>query len=165
MAFIDERILRSFGVSKAILSGDYTPDQQKAFRATAVEPVIQKLEKELTKKLFTQKERSHGNLIKFYSGELKYIDSTTSQILAMCQAGGILTVNEMRSEIGYRPLKALAMDEMGMPLMMMSKNYGSLASVKDQVLLEAGVEQNQDENKQIIEENSTEQGIEEEAEQ
>ena len=165
LAFIDDRILRSFGVSKAILSGDYTPDQQKAFRATAVEPVIQKLEKELTKKLFTSKERSHGNLIKFYSGELKYIDATTNQILAMCQAGGILTVNELRSEIGYRPLKELAMDEQGMPLMMMSKNYGSVEAVKEQVLIEAGVDQKQDENKQITEENNTEQGIEEEAEQ
>ncbi len=165
LAFIDERILRSFGVSKAILSGDYTPDQQKAFRATAVEPVIQKLEKELTKKLFTQKERSHGNLIKFYSGELKYIDATTSQILAMCQAGGILTVNELRSEIGYRPLKELATDGQGMPLMMMSKNYGAVDAVKDQILIEAEADKKQDKNQQNNTENNTEQGIEEEAEQ
>ena len=136
--FVDERILRSFGVSKAVLSGDYTQEQMRAFRATAVEPVIQKMEKEMTKKLFTDRERSFGHAIKFYTGELKYIDSTTSATLALCQAGGILTVNELRSELGYRPLRELAMDENGKPLIMMSKNYGAVDSVKDQVILEAG---------------------------
>lgn len=150
--FVDERILRSFGVSKAILSGDYTQEQQRAFRATAVEPVIQKLEKELTKKLFTPKERSHGHIIKFYTGELKYIDQTTGTILAMAQAGGILLVNELRSELGYRPLKELATDEQGHPLMMMSKNFGSVDAVKDQVKIEANNVETQQSESQSTEE-------------
>lgn len=161
LSFIDERILRAFGVSKAILSGDFTQEQQRSFRATAVEPVIQKLEKELTKKLFTQKERSHGNQVKFYTGELKYIDQTTGSILAMAQSGGILTVNELRSELGYRPLRELATDGQGMPLMMMSKNYGSVDSVKDQVKIEAesGYDTNKHENSEEDVKNEEETSI------
>lgn len=138
LTFIDERFLRAFGVSRAILSGDFTAEQQKSFRSTAVQPVLEKLEKELTKKLFTQTERTRGNKIKFFIGEIAYIDSTTVEALTMGITAGILTVNEVRQAMGYKPLKEWSTDADGKPRAVMSKNFGDASSVATQVDKETG---------------------------
>ena len=154
LRFVDERFLRAFGVSRAILSGDFTSEQQKSFRSTAVQPVLEKLEKELTKKIFTQNERTRGNRIKFFIGEISYVDHTTVEALTMGITAGILTVNEIRQALGYRPLKEWSTDENGQPRAVMSKNFGDSSSVATQIDKEIGIYQEKSEEEPKKEEDT-----------
>lgn len=138
LKFIDSKILRTYGLSTAILDGTYTPEELKAFINTAVEPVLEKLEAELTRKLFTQSELEHGNEIIFYRSDLRrYLDSSTVEVLGMLREIGGLTVNELRTAAGLPARKELSTDENGKPRTVMSKNWGSTEAVMEQVLVEA----------------------------
>lgn len=108
LKFIDEKILRTYGVSLAILNGDYTKEQYEAFYSQAIEPLVIKLTQGFTKKMFTSRERAFGNEVNFYTEELMFM--TITQRLELIntlapQGGGY--VNEYRRWLGLRPLAEL----------------------------------------------------------
>lgn len=108
LKFIDEKILRNFGVPLAILTGDYTKEQYEAFYQKTLEPLIVSISQALTKKLFTPRERAFGNRIELYPKELIFM--TVAQTLEMIQAlspTGALFENEKRVALGLRPLPEL----------------------------------------------------------
>ena len=108
LKFIDEKILRNFGVPLAILSGDYSKEQYEAFYQKTLEPIIVSMSQAFTKKVFTSREKAFGNRIKFYPRELIFM--TTSQTLDMINIlspTGALFENEKRTALGLRPLPEL----------------------------------------------------------
>lgn len=108
LKFIDEKILRNFGVPLAILTGDYTKEQYEAFYQKTLEPIIISMSQAFTKKVFTSREKAFGNRIKFYPRELIFM--TTSQTLDMINIlspTGALFENEKRTALGLRPLPEL----------------------------------------------------------
>ena len=116
--FIDAKILRHFGVSLPILTGDYTKEQYDAFYQKTLEPLIKSFGQAFTKALLTQGERDHGNEIRFYSKELIFM--TTSEKLEMIRLlgdSGALYENEKRHAFGLQPLPELQ------GVRMMSLNY------------------------------------------
>ena len=126
LAFIDGKILRHFGVPLAILTGDYTKEQYEAFYQKTLEPIIIALSQAFTKTLFTPREQSFSNAIKFYSKELIFM--STSQKLEMIRLlgdCGDLYENEKRSAFGLRPLPELVGKRM------QSLNYVDVGIAKD----------------------------------
>lgn len=109
LKFIDEKILRNFGVSLPILLGDYTKEQYEAFYQKTLEPIIISLSDAFTKGIFTKREIEFSNKIVFYSKELIFMN--TSQKLEMIRllgdSGGMYE-NEKREAFGLKPLKELA---------------------------------------------------------
>lgn len=108
LKFIDEKILRNFGVPLAILTGDYSKEQYEAFYQKTLEPIIVSMSQAFTKKVFTSREKAFGNRIKFYPRELIFM--TTSQTLDMINIlspTGALFENEKRTALGLRPLPEL----------------------------------------------------------
>ena len=51
LKFVDSKILRHYGISTAILNGDYTKQQYEAFYQKALEPIIIALSQAFTKTL------------------------------------------------------------------------------------------------------------------
>ena len=126
LAFIDGKILRHFGVPLAILTGDYTKEQYEAFYQKTLEPIIIALSQAFTKTLFTQRERSFNNAVKFYPKELIFM--STSQTLEMVRLlgdCGSLYENEKRAAFGMRPLPELVGKRM------QSLNYVDVGIAKD----------------------------------
>lgn len=108
LKFIDEKILRNFGVSIPILTGDYTTEQYNAFYQKTLEPLIISLSQAFTKALFTDKEKSHGNQIKFYPKELIFMSiSQTLEMIRLLGDSGALYENEKRAALGLKPLPEL----------------------------------------------------------
>jgi len=108
LKFIDEKILRNFGVPLAILTGNYTKEQYEAFYQKTLEPLIVAMSQAFTKKLFTVREKAFGNRVELYPKELIFM--TVTQTLEMInvlapQGGGY--VNEYRTWLGLRPLPEL----------------------------------------------------------
>lgn len=108
LKFIDEKILRNFGVPLPILIGDYTKEQYEAFYQKTLEPLITAMSQAFTKKLFTPRERSFGNKIELYPKDLIFM--TTSQKIEMINLlspTGALFENEKRTMFGLLPLPEL----------------------------------------------------------
>lgn len=108
LKFIDEKILRSFGVPLCILTGDYTKQQYEAFYQKTLEPIIKQLSQAFTKVLFTDRERSFGNKIVFYPKNLVFMSvSETLEMVRLLGDSGSLYENEKRVAFGLMPLKEL----------------------------------------------------------
>lgn len=109
LKFIDEKILRGFGVSLSILTGDFTKAQHEAFYQHACEHIVIQLTQEFTRVLFTPTEsESYGHKIQFFSKELTFLstDQKISMINLLAPTGAMYE-NEKRAAFGMRPLPEL----------------------------------------------------------
>lgn len=108
LKFIDEKILRNWGVSLPILTGDYTKEQFEAFYQKTLEPFIIKLSQSFTKALFTDRARSFGNEIRFYPKDLIFMSvNQTIEMVRLLGDSGAMYENEKRVAFGMRPLPEL----------------------------------------------------------
>lgn len=108
LKFIDEKILRNFGVPLAILTGDYNKEQYEAFYQKTLEPIIMSMSQAFTKKLFTSREKAFGNRIELYPKDLIFLSvSQTLEMINMLSPTGGLFENEKRVALGLRPLPEL----------------------------------------------------------
>jgi HK97 family phage portal protein len=109
LKFVDEKILRNFGVPLAILTGDYTKEQYNAFYQKTLEPLIIAISQAFTKKMFTSREKAFGNKIELYPKELIFmtVEQTLEMINMLSPTGGLFE-NEKRTALGLRPLPELA---------------------------------------------------------
>jgi HK97 family phage portal protein len=108
LKFIDEKILRHFGVSLPILTGDYTKEQYEAFYQKTLEPLIISFSQAFTKTLFSEGELSHHNKVMFYPKELIFMSvDQTLQMVTLLSNTGALYENEKRVAFGLRPLAEL----------------------------------------------------------
>lgn len=109
LKFIDEKILRNFGVPLPILTGDYTKQQYEAFYQKTLEPLIISISQAFTKTLFTDREKSFGNKIKFYPHELIFMNTEQKiNLFDMLVDTASCYQNELRVAFGMRPLPELA---------------------------------------------------------
>lgn len=108
LKFIDEKILRHFGVPLCILTGDYTKEQYEAFYQKTLEPIIISLSQAFTRALFTPRETSFGNKIQFYPKELIFMSTDqTLEMVRLLGDSGSLYENEKRVAFGLKPLPEL----------------------------------------------------------
>lgn len=104
LKFIDEKILRNWGISLPILTGDYTKEQYEAFYQKALEPLILAISQAFTKKLFTSRERAFRNKIEFYPKELVFMTmSQKIEMINLLSPTGALFENEKRTILGLQP--------------------------------------------------------------
>lgn len=108
LKFIDEKILRQFGVPLCILTGDYTKEQYEAFYQKTLEPLIISYSQAFTRVLFTDREQSYGNKIEFYPKDLIFMSvNQTIEMVTLLSNTGALYENEKRRAFGLMPLKEL----------------------------------------------------------
>lgn len=108
LKFMDEKILRNWGVPLAILRGDYNKVQYAAFYQKTLEPLIITISQAFTKKLFTKREKAFGNKIQLYPKDLVFmtVDQTIEMVKILANTGAIFE-NEKRVALGLRPLPEL----------------------------------------------------------
>jgi len=108
LKFIDEKILRNWGVPHCILTGDYTKSQYEAFYQKTLEPYVIAISQAFTKTLFTDGERSYGNKILFYPKDLVFMSTAeTLEMIRLLGDSGAMYENEKRVAMGMRPLPEL----------------------------------------------------------
>ena len=108
LRFIDEKILRHFGVPLCMLTGDYTKAQYEAFYQKTLEGLVTAFSQAFTKALFTDREFGFGNRVKFYPKDLIFMSmDQTLQMITLLSNTGALFENEKRVALGLRPLAEL----------------------------------------------------------
>ena len=109
LKFIDEKILRHFGVSLPILTGDFTKEQYEAFYQKTIEPLIIQLTQAFTNCVFTESERDRGNEIQFFTEELIFMNTDQKlEMIRLLGDSGAMYENEKRRTFGMVPLPELA---------------------------------------------------------
>ena len=108
LKFVDEKILRNWGVPLAILTGDFDKEQYEAFFQKTLEPLIISISQAFTKRLFTSRERAFGNRIELYPKDLIFMTvSQTLEMIDKLSPTGALFENEKRTALGLPPLPEL----------------------------------------------------------
>ena len=108
LKFIDEKILRNFGVPLSILTGDYNKEQYEAFYQKTLEPIIISISQAFTKKIFTRREKAFGNAVNLYPKDLVFMSiGQTLEMIDILSPTGALFENEKRTALGLKPLPEL----------------------------------------------------------
>lgn len=108
LKFVDEKILRNWGIPLNILMGDYTKETYEAFYQKSLEPLVNTISQAFTKKMFTTRERSFGNEIKFYPKDLVFMTMKQKlELVDLLSPTGALFENEKRTIFGLLPLPEL----------------------------------------------------------
>ena len=126
LKFIDEKILRQFGVPLCILTGDYTKAQYEAFYQKTLEPIIISISQAFTRTLFTDRERAYGNKVQLYPKDLIFMSTDqTLEMIRLLGDSGALFENEKRVAFGLQPLPELT------GVRMQSLNYVNVEYAKE----------------------------------
>lgn len=100
-----ENVYRYFGVSDAIISSDFTEAQMEAFYDARIEPFLVALSTELTRKIFTEREREYNNHVVYESNRIQYASTATKLAMVALVDRGALTPNEWRRIFNLAPVK------------------------------------------------------------
>lgn len=108
LKFVDEKILRHWGIPIDILSAKYTKETYESFYQRSIEPIVKSLSQAFSKKLLTQRERAFGNKIEFYAEDLIFMTmSQKIELVKMLSPTGSIYENEKRTIFGFKPLAEL----------------------------------------------------------
>lgn len=99
-----ENIYRYFGVNDAIITSDFTESQMESFYDSRIEPFLVALSTELTKKVFTEREKGFGNQIIYESNRIQYASTSTKLAMVALVDRGALTPNEWRLIFNLAPI-------------------------------------------------------------
>lgn len=141
LKFIDEKILRNWGVSLAILKGDYSKEQYEAFYQKTLEPIIISISDAFTAALFSNNQISRGNKIKFFPKNLVFMTmSEKLELVRLLGDSGTLFENEKREAFGMMPVPELV------GVRMQSLNYINVDNAAEYQLGKNKENKNDDEN-------------------
>ena len=105
LKFLKDIIRERYGVSEAILSGDFDGKAHAAFYQTCIEDFLIEFEQAFTGRLFTPREKDVGHRIKCYYSKVAYLDAAEKRELAqLARDTGLMTLNEIRELYGMSPI-------------------------------------------------------------
>ena len=105
LEWIEHKILRTYGVSMAIISGDFTEAQSSAFFQKCIEDFLTQAEQAFTPCLYTKQQIEKGHKVKIYDRLIQHLSMETRlKILERAAPIGALQRDEIRELIGYEPI-------------------------------------------------------------
>jgi HK97 family phage portal protein len=100
-----QRIYSFFNTNEKIIQSKYTEDDWNAYYESEIEPLAMQLAGEYTRKLFSRRERGHGNKIIFEASSLQYASMKTKLQLMQMVDRGSMTPNEWRYVMNLGPIE------------------------------------------------------------
>lgn len=121
----EERVYSFFNTNKKIIQSAYSEDEWISYYEAAVEPVLQQMAGEYTRKLFSRRERGCGNEIIFDSSKLTFASMKTKLQLGGLADRGIMTPNEIRDVFNLPPVD-------GGDVLLLRKDTGHLTEAEEE---------------------------------
>ena len=138
LKFLKSVIQERYGVSAAILSGDYSGEQHSAFYQTAIEEFIVQFEQAITACIFTNREHDVGHRVKCYYDKVRYMATKDKMELAgLAKETGIMTLNQVNEMFGIEPFE-------GGNRRIQSLNYVNTELIDKYQLSKSGVKEGED---------------------
>ena len=106
MSFVKSIIRQRYGVSTAILDGDYNDEQHAAFYQNCLEDFIEEFQQAFSSALFTQREQDVGHRVRCYYNKVEYYSTANKILLAqVARETGLMTINQMADMFGMEPFE------------------------------------------------------------
>ena len=104
MKVLKDIIRERYGISDAIMSGDYSGAQHEAFYQSCLEDFITEFEQAASACIFTQREQDVGHLVRGYYSKTEYLATSDKINLAnLATNTGLMTLNQVADMFGYEP--------------------------------------------------------------
>lgn len=105
LKFLKSILRERYGISEAILSGDYNGEQHSAFYQNCIEDFIVEFEQASSSVLFSQREQDVGHRIKCYYSRVAYMSNTDKMQLATIATNtALMNKDEIRDMFGLSPV-------------------------------------------------------------
>ena len=103
MKQLREDVYRYFGVNDSIMMSNFKEEEMEAFYQSKIEPFLIALSEEMTRKVFTKRERELGSYIRYESNRIQYASNKTKLNMVQLVDRGIMTPNEIRQAFNLAP--------------------------------------------------------------
>lgn len=106
IAQYESQILRFTGVSLAMITGDFTPQQKEAYYERCIESGVLSLGQAFTKTVFTDWQKTHGDEVEFFPHKMEFMSTTEkTAVISATAAMGVWSVNQILGMFGYPPVE------------------------------------------------------------
>lgn len=111
--YLTETLMSQLGITNEILNGTASDETMANYYARIVEPLLSVITNEFKRKFLTKAARSKGQSVMFFHDPFRLVPAIKmADIADKFITGEILTPNEVRRAIGYRPSDNPASDEL-----------------------------------------------------
>ncbi len=102
---LTEQLFNQLGLTSSILNGTASEQESLNYYNRTVEPICSAIAEEMIRKFLTKTARSQGHSIMFFRDPFKLVPVTQiADVADKFTQNEILTSNEIRAEIGYKPV-------------------------------------------------------------
>ncbi len=111
--YLTNMLYGQLGISQAILDGSANEQQMLNYNNRTIEPILSAIVDEMYRKFLSKTARTQGQSIKFYRDPFKLVPmNEIAEIADKFTRNEILSANEVRQGIGYRPSSDPRADEL-----------------------------------------------------
>lgn len=111
--FLTKRLYTELGLTEEILSGTATETAMLNYRTRTVKPLVDAVVEEMRRKFLTKTARTRGHDLQTYSDPFALVPvSQIADIADKLTRNEILSPNELRSVLGFRPVDDKSADEL-----------------------------------------------------
>ena len=99
-----DMLYSQLGISEKILNGTATPEELNNYFVHTIEPIMDAIVEEFTRKFLTKTARTQGQAVRYFRSLFKLIPLTTlGDLVDKFTRNEILTANEIRQILGVKP--------------------------------------------------------------
>lgn len=98
------RIYSSFNTNAKIVMSSFSEDEWNSYYESQIEPDVRQWGDEMTRKIFTRRERAFGNVIVYEASNLTIASMSTKLNLVNLVDRGIMVPNEVRTILNLAPI-------------------------------------------------------------
>lgn len=111
--YLTKMLYGQLGLSEEIMNGTATEEQWIMYYTRTVEPILMAITDEMKRKFLTKTARTQGHSIKYFRNPFKMMTASGfASIGETLTQNAILSPNEMRSVIGFKPSTDTTADEL-----------------------------------------------------
>lgn len=111
--YLNQMLYNQIGVSEAVFDGSASEQVLRNYYDRTVEPIVNAITDEMRRKFLTKTARSQGHSIQGYRNIFKLVPANElAEVADVLSRNEILTPNEIRGIMGYKPSTDKAADEL-----------------------------------------------------
>lgn len=111
--YLTEMLYNQLGMTKGVFDGTATEEEMLNYQSRTIEPIVSAITEEMSRKFLTKTARSQNQTIMFFTDPFSLTPTEKlAEIADKLTRNAILSSNELRAIIGYKPVDDQRADEL-----------------------------------------------------
>lgn len=111
--YLTEMLYNQLGMTKGVFDGTATEEEMLNYQSRTIEPIVSAITEEMSRKFLTKTARSQNQTIMFFTDPFSLTPTEKlAEIADKLTRNAILSSNELRAIIGYKPVDDKRADEL-----------------------------------------------------